>query len=56
MDDVREYHRRATEQGVELIKPLRDEPWGMRELGLRTVDGHRVMIGQTLSEVTAQGR
>ena len=24
---------------------LRDEPWGMREFGLRTADGHRLMIG-----------
>jgi uncharacterized glyoxalase superfamily protein PhnB len=33
-------------RGVEFIKPLRDEPWGMRELGIRTVDGHRMMFGQ----------
>ena len=32
-------------RGVELIKPLRDEPWGMREFGIRTVDGHRMMFG-----------
>jgi hypothetical protein len=24
---------------------LRDEPWGMREFGIRTVDGHRIMCG-----------
>ncbi|MFN8601514.1 MAG: VOC family protein [Candidatus Binatia bacterium] len=32
-------------KSVELIKPLRDEPWGMREFGIRTVDGHRIMFG-----------
>jgi uncharacterized glyoxalase superfamily protein PhnB len=35
----------APGRGVELIKPLRDEPWGMREFGVRTVDGHRMMFG-----------
>jgi uncharacterized glyoxalase superfamily protein PhnB len=35
-------------RSAEFIKPLTDEPWGMREFGLRTVDGHRVMFGQRL--------
>lgn len=34
--------------GAEFVKPLRDEPWGMREFGLRTADGHRIMIGQEM--------
>ena len=48
VDDVRAYHQRVREHGVELVKPLRDEPWGMREFGLKTVDGHRIMVGQPL--------
>ena len=44
---IRSY-RSADGQGVEIVKTLRDEPWDMREFGLRTVDGHRIMIGQTL--------
>lgn len=48
VDDVRAYHERARENGVELVKPLCDEPWGMREFGLRTIDGHRILIGQPL--------
>jgi catechol 2,3-dioxygenase-like lactoylglutathione lyase family enzyme len=47
VDDVGAYHQRAEASGVELLKPLRDEPWGMREFGLRTVDGHRIMVGET---------
>jgi predicted enzyme related to lactoylglutathione lyase len=45
VDDVDAYHARAAGVGAEVIKPLRDEPWGMREFGLRTVDGHRIMVG-----------
>jgi uncharacterized glyoxalase superfamily protein PhnB len=33
----------------ELIKPLRDEPWGMREFGVRTCDGHRIMFGSPVA-------
>jgi uncharacterized glyoxalase superfamily protein PhnB len=46
VDDVDAYHAEFVAQGVELIKPLRTEPWGLREFGLRTADGHRIMIGQ----------
>jgi len=49
VDDVDAYHRRAASAGAEIVKPLASEPWGMREFGLRTVDGHRLMIGQDLS-------
>lgn len=41
-------HARALAAGAEIVKPLRDEPWDMREFGLRTVDGHRIMIGHEL--------
>lgn len=35
-------------KGVEFMKQLVDEPWGMREFGIRTIDGHRIMFGQDL--------
>lgn len=35
-------------RAVEFIKPLTEEPWGMREFGVRTLDGHRIMFGQEL--------
>ena len=48
VDDARAYYERARQAGAEITKQLADEPWGMREFGLRTVDGHRIMIGQEL--------
>ncbi len=35
-------------KSAEFIKPMSDEPWGMREFGVRTIDGHRIMFGQEL--------
>ena len=48
VDDVTAYHARAVAAGAEITKSLRDEPWGMREFGLRTADGHRIMIGSEI--------
>jgi uncharacterized glyoxalase superfamily protein PhnB len=30
--------------GAEVLKPPTDEPWGRRELALRSPDGHRFMV------------
>src|SRR5262245_31785342 len=48
VENVDGYHDRAVERGAEIVKPLRNEPWEMREFGLRTADGHRVMIASRL--------
>jgi catechol 2,3-dioxygenase-like lactoylglutathione lyase family enzyme len=48
VDEVDDYHTRVVGSGAEIVKPLRNEPWGMREFGLRTPDGHRLMIASTI--------
>lgn len=47
--DVAAMHARAQAAGAAILKPPRDEPWGMREFALRTADGHRLMLGQRLA-------
>jgi uncharacterized glyoxalase superfamily protein PhnB len=49
VDDVDAFHQRAMAAGAEVLHGPRDEPWGMRELGLRSPDGHRFMLGQSLA-------
>jgi len=53
VDDVDALFAEVRAHPVQLLKHVRTEPWGMREFGLRTVDGHRIMVGQDL---TAAGR
>ena len=48
VDDADAWHARALAAGAEITKLLTDEPWDMREFGLRTVDGHRLMVGHAL--------
>ena len=50
VDDIDAYFRAVQASGAELIKSLREEPWGMREFGIRTVDGHRIMFGARVEQ------
>jgi uncharacterized glyoxalase superfamily protein PhnB len=46
VDSVDGFYERAVAEGAEVLKPPTDEPWGRREMALRTPDGHRFMLGQ----------
>ena len=46
VDDIDALHGKVAAAGVDFVKALATEPWGMREFGVRTVDGHRIMFGQ----------
>lgn len=50
VDDVDAFHAHVCANGPEYIHhPLADKPWAMREFGVRTIDGHRIMIGQQIA-------
>ena len=49
VDGIDEFYASVQAAGVELVKRLRREPWGMSEFGVRTADGHRLMFGSTTS-------
>ena len=48
VDNADQYFAEISAKGAELVKPLKSEPWGMREFGVRTNDGHRIMFGQDI--------
>ncbi len=48
VDDVDDFYARALAEDAEVLKPPTDEPWGQREMGLRSPDGYRFMLGQSL--------
>ena len=54
VDDADAEHARALAAGAVIVKPPADEPWDMREFGLRTVDGHRIMVGHALRTETQE--
>ena len=49
VDDIDELYREFVAKGVSLVQELADKPWGMREFGVRTPDGHRIMFGQRVT-------
>ncbi len=52
VDNIDQFHTTLVAKGVQLTKPLRSEPWGMREFGIRTIDGHRIMFGCPVDRTT----
>jgi len=42
-------HAELNAKGVEMISRVIDQPWGQREFGIRTVDGHRIMFGESIA-------
>ena len=52
VDDVDAYHEQLRRAGVQWVGDVADQPWGMREFGLKTPDGHRIRIGQTIRRAT----
>ena len=56
VEDVDSIYAAVTERGATVVKSLCSEPWGMREFGIRTVDGHRIMFGSPVAEREDFGR
>lgn len=48
VEDSDQFYAEVVEHGAEVTKQIRSEPWGMREFGIRTNDGHRIMFGEDL--------
>jgi predicted enzyme related to lactoylglutathione lyase len=48
IDEIDSFYASVVASGAEIRKTIRDEPWGMREFGLATVDGHRIMFASVL--------
>jgi len=47
--DADSYYRHLKAKGADALSEIEDKPWGMREFGLRTPDGHRIKIGHSLN-------
>jgi uncharacterized glyoxalase superfamily protein PhnB len=48
VEGVDALYEEVVARGAELTQRLADKPWRMREFGVRTPEGHRIMFGQEL--------
>lgn len=49
LDDIDAYYEEIKAKGAEFLHPPRTESWGMRQMGVRTPDGHRIMFAQDMN-------
>ena len=49
VERIDELYSQALDKGADVIKTLTAEPWQMREFGLRSPGGHRIMVGEPLT-------
>lgn len=50
IDDIDSFYESVRGKGAAISKTLRDEPWGMREFGLVTADGHRIVSASPIAD------
>lgn len=50
VDDVDSYYDDLKAKGVRIMSKISDKPWGMREFGVATPEGHRITIGQLIGD------
>ena len=48
IDGVDQFYQELATRGAAVTSEPEDKPWGLREFGLRTPDGHRIMCGQAI--------
>ncbi len=48
IDDIDPFYQSVQDKGANICKLIKDEPWGMREFGLVTADGDRIMYASPL--------
>lgn len=48
VEGVDDLYRELVSRGALVTSVPIDKPWGLREFGLRTPDGHRIVCGQTI--------
>jgi len=48
VDDADAWYEQLRSKRVSFLQEIADKPWGMREFGVKTPDGHRIMIGHVI--------
>jgi catechol 2,3-dioxygenase-like lactoylglutathione lyase family enzyme len=48
VEGLDELYRELSSRPVQMLSEPKDKPWGLREFGIRTPDGHRMTFGEPL--------
>tara|TARA_R110000851_G_scaffold182226_1_gene331327 strand:- start:208 stop:588 length:381 start_codon:yes stop_codon:yes gene_type:complete len=47
-EDIDEIYRDYQRRGADVFQAIADKPWGLREFGVETPEGHRIMFGEDI--------
>jgi uncharacterized glyoxalase superfamily protein PhnB len=50
VEGIDSLHQEIATRGAEVTSVPTTEPWGMREFGIRTPDGHRIRFGEPIHQ------
>jgi catechol 2,3-dioxygenase-like lactoylglutathione lyase family enzyme len=56
VDDVDSCHDELRARGADIVEPLADRPYGMRDFNVQTPDGHLLIFSQPLTELSGTAR
>ena len=48
VENVDEVYAELLERGAQILSPIADKPWGIRDFTVLTPDGHRIVFGQLM--------
>lgn len=48
LENVDDVYREFIERGAQILSPIEDKDWGLREFSVVTPDGHRIVFGQLI--------
>jgi len=48
VENVDEVYGEFIERGAQILSPIADKPWGIRDFTVVTPDGHRIVFGQII--------
>ena len=51
---IDELYNEYRSRQVEILSEIENKPWGQREFSIRTIDGHRITLGEQLSQESAR--
>jgi predicted enzyme related to lactoylglutathione lyase len=50
LNDIDRYYEEVTARGALVTSKPENKPWGLREFGMRTPDGHRITCGEPIAK------
>jgi Glyoxalase/Bleomycin resistance protein/Dioxygenase superfamily len=47
-ENIESLYEELANKNLKILGPMEDKPWRMREFGIETIDGHRMMFGMEI--------